>query len=421
MAMPVIVLSVFIIPLAIAGIGITLPNISRELGSDPFLLQSVVNGFNVAFALFTLVWGVLSDRLGYRATVVLGLVIFVAGSVVSVLAPSLVVLDVGRMVAGIGGAAVLTGASALLSNAWDGAARARNFAIFGTTIGVGSAVGPVVAGALVSWIEWRGVFGAFGLIALLGLILSGALPKVKHEHVPGQKKVDFTLLRNPHFLAMCLVPVTAAIGTVTLGTYLPVVYSAVFGLGGALAGVFMLFMMVPIMIAPLVVARVLAKSRSITPMKVIYLSLVLIVLGNAALLAVDPELGMWWAVPGMLLVGAGFGVTIGLVDGQAIGAVPAHRSGAAAGVLNFMRLGSEAVVIAVFAAAIAVLVGLRIADPSTAADVAGGAPGHGAEFAGAFHVVLLGMIIANLILSAVIILLHRARIRADRLEVEVVV
>lgn len=411
MALPVIMLAVFLVPLGIAGTGIVLPSIARDLGSQPFQLQSVVNGFNAAFAIFAIVWGVLSDRLGYRATVVLGLAAFAVGSILSATAPHLLVLNVGRILAGVGGAAVFAGAAALMSNAWEGAARARNFAIFGTTMGIGSASGPVLAGLLTDWLGWRGVYIAFGLIALLAIAFARALPFVKHERVYGGKAVDFTLLRSPHFLAMALVPVVSAVGVVTMATYLPVAYSAIYGLSAARSGIFMLFMMGPIVIAPLAVARLLTGARNVTPMQVIYASLGLIVLGDVALWTVSPAVSMWWAVPGMLLIGAGFGLTIGLVDGEALTAVPANRSGAAAGVLNFMRLGSEAVVLAAFAAGVAGLISGRISNGAVAERVAAGLGGHPDAYAAALHVVLVIMIVGNLGLGAVIALLHRARIR----------
>ncbi|MFZ4896260.1 MFS transporter [Plantibacter sp. Mn2098] len=411
LAMPVIVLSVFVVPLAISGMGVLLPTIARDLGASPFLLQSVVNGFNASFAVFTLVWGVLSDRLGYRATVVVGLVFFTAGSIVSAIAPDLVVLDIGRILSGIGGAAVFTGAASLMSNAWEGAARARNFAIFGTVIGIGSAIGPVIAGVLTGWLGWRGVFIVFGIVTLLAIAFSRFLPKITHESEPGRKVVDFGVLRNPHFLALSLVPVATAIGAITLGTYLPVAFGAVYGLSAPAAGLFMLFMMAPIVVAPLAVSRIISTVVAVTPMMIIYIALGAMIVGDAALLVVSPDIAMWWAIPGMFLIGAAFGMTIGLVDGEALSQVPPHRSGAAAGVLNFVRVGSEAVVIAAFAAVVAALIFSSLGDQGIADATAAGLPGHGDEYAAAFRTVLLVMIGINILLTIVVAALHRARLR----------
>lgn len=136
LALPVILLAVFVMPIGISGTAVALPEIARDLGPDPMLLQGVVNGFNGAFAIFMLVWGVLSDRIGYKVTFVSGTALMVAGSAISAAAPSLVVLDLGRVICGIAGAAIFAGASATLSRAFSPAARGRNFAIFGATLGL---------------------------------------------------------------------------------------------------------------------------------------------------------------------------------------------------------------------------------------------------------------------------------------------
>ncbi len=411
--MPVIVLSVFVTPLAITGTAVTIPRVAVELGSDPVQLQWIVNGFNVSFALFTLVWGVISDRIGYQATVIAGNVLGIAAGALSAFAPTLFVLDLGRVLAGVAGAAVFTGASALLSNAYGESARTRNFAIFGTTIGLGSALGPTLSGVLTGWFDWRGVFVAFGVVALLATVFSGVLPNPRHEHVPGRKIVDFSLLRNPHFLAMCLVPVAAGIGTVTLVTYLPVAFGAIYGLSAPVAGLFMLACTIPVLICPILVSRVMHRYPRVTAMTVIYAALIVLVIGDIGmqLVGVVPAL---WNIPFMILVGAGFGLTIGLVDAEALAAVAPHRAGAAAGVLNFVRLGSEAIVIAAFAAALAWQVGLRIPDPQLAQDVAAGAPGHGDTYAAGYHIVLIAVAVLVAVAGVAILLLHRARLRGER-------
>ncbi|WP_187976994.1 MFS transporter [Mycetocola sp. JXN-3] len=409
--MPVIVLAVFVVPLAISGMGVLLPTIARDLGASPFLLQSVVNGFNASFAIFTLVWGVLSDRLGYRATVIIGLAFFTLGSLVSTLAPDLVVLDIGRILSGIGGAAVFTGSASLMSNAWEGAARARNFAIFGTVIGIGSAIGPVIAGVLTGWLGWRGVFIVFGIVTVLAIVFSRALPRISHAPEPGRKIIDFSVLRNPHFLALALVPVATAIGAITLGTYLPVAFGAIYDLSAPSAGLFMLFMMVPIVVAPLAVSRLIHRFAAVTPMGIIYVALIAMLVGDAALLVISPEVAIWWAIPGMFLIGAAFGMTIGLVDGEALAQVPPHRSGAAAGVLNFVRVGSEAVVIAAFAAIVTALIFANLGDHALADATSAGIPGQGDAYAAAFRIILLVMIATNIVLTLVVVALHRAHLR----------
>ena len=57
LVLPVILLAVFVMPMGISGTAVALPRIADDLGSSPTLLQWVINGFNAAFAIFTLFWG----------------------------------------------------------------------------------------------------------------------------------------------------------------------------------------------------------------------------------------------------------------------------------------------------------------------------------------------------------------------------
>ncbi|MFD4790134.1 MFS transporter [Streptomyces sp. NPDC058459] len=415
LAMPVILLAVFVLPMGISGTAVALPQIASDLGSGPTLLQWVVNGFNAAFAIFTLVWGVLSDRIGYKRTFIAGAVLMVAASIASAAAPNMVTVDVARTLAGVAGAAIFTGSSAILSNSHTSPeARMRNFAVFGATIGLGLALGPTIAGLIVGWTGWRGIFLIYGVLVGVSFALSKALPDIRHERAQGQKVIDFSLLRNYRFLAMILVPVAAAIGFVTLMTYLPVALSAIRGMSPAQSGLFMLPMSIPVFLGPLIAGRLANSARRATPMTMIYVSLVFLVIGDIGMLLLDPHKPLVLLVLPMILLGFSFGLPIGLVDGEALGSVPPQNSGTAAGVLNFLRLGSEAVVIGAYSAALTWLIRRSITDPDTANDVAAGTTGHAAVYADAFHWVMAAATVLSALTALAIALLHRAEVRGDR-------
>jgi predicted MFS family arabinose efflux permease len=411
LTLPVVLLAVFVLPISISGTAIALPSIAGDLGSSPTALQWVVNGFNASFALFTLLWGVLSDRFGYRETFAAGVGIIIASSVVSAIAPNLLILDLGRILAGAGGAAVFTGSSAMLSHAFSGAARGRAFALLGTTIGLGLALGPTISGALVSLAGWRGVFVAFAVVLILPFLGVGKLPRIRPERSADAKLVDFRLLRNPHFLAFALVPVAAAIGFVTMLSYLPVALSAVFGFSAGAAGVFLLPMTIPVLIGPALAARAIKHPR-ISPMTIMYASLAALVVGDLGLLVMSPSHAPALLFPAMVLLGFGFGLPIGLVDGEALAAAPPSQSGTAAGLVNFLRLGSEAVVVGAYAAGLGRLLTSSIGNPAVAAEAAAGHAGHAAEYASALHLVVVIMAILGAVAAGVIAALHRARTRA---------
>ncbi|MBO9704489.1 MAG: MFS transporter, partial [Arthrobacter sp.] len=167
--LPVILLAQFVIPLSIAGTAVGLPSISVELGAEPVLLQGIVNGFNITFAVCTLLWGAVADRIGSGRAFSLGVLAVVLGSILSAASPSLLVLDIARVLAGVGSAAVITGATATIHSAFQGPARARSFAAFGMVNGLGLAAGPSLSGVLIGLLGWRAVFVIHAVVLIAAL------------------------------------------------------------------------------------------------------------------------------------------------------------------------------------------------------------------------------------------------------------
>ncbi|MET0315864.1 MAG: MFS transporter, partial [Rhodococcus fascians] len=313
----VVLAAQFVVPMSIAGTAIALPDIARDLGDAPGPLHWVVNGFNLAFALFTVVWGAVSDRIGHHISFRLGVALTGLAGIVSAAAPSVEILDAARVLAGIGAAAVLVGSTSILSHLYTGADRATAFAAFGTVNGLGLALGPTISGFLVGGIGWRGVFLAQAAVLIVALAGTVVLPRIRPERVGSAPILDVGLLRNRTFLGLCLVPVAGAIGFVTLLTYLPNALSGITSMDPTSAGLFMLTMTVPVLLAPAVVAK-LITTGSVTPKTVIGVSLAALVLGDLGMLALRPDASLWWIVVPMVAVGLGFGLPIGLVDGEAL-------------------------------------------------------------------------------------------------------
>ncbi|GAF47115.1 MFS transporter [Rhodococcus wratislaviensis] len=409
---PVVLLAVFVMPISISGTAIALPAIAAELGDSPAALQWVVNGFNIPFALFTLIWGAVADRVGYKRTFALGALISLVGSALSVLASHLLILDAGRLLAGVGGAAIVTGGTALLSTTHSGAKRAKAFALLGTVVGLGLATGPTISGGLVALVGWRGVFATAGVISITAVIASVVLPadavSVARER---GKAIDFSPLRNRYFLSIALVPVAVALGYVPILTYLPVALSAVSGMDAGRAGLLMLPLTVPVLIAPALASMLVHRVQSITPMIIFNVAMAALVVGDLGLLVLGPERPVQLLVLPMLLLGFGFGLPLGLIDAEALAAVPTNKSGAAAGVLNFLRLGSEAVVVAAYAAFMTALLVAGVDNSTDAHRAAAGWDGASSAYAAAFHLVVIAMSVLTLILATLINLLHRSHRR----------
>ncbi|WP_208292813.1 MFS transporter [Naumannella halotolerans] len=297
----------FVIPLSIAGSAVALPQIGAELGFHPVGLPGVVNGFNLAFALCTVVWGVASDRIGHTRSFRIGVGLAALGSAVSAVAGNLLLLDLARVIAGIGAAAVLTGAAPIINALFSGAARSRAFALFGTVNGLGLAAGPFLSGVLLTIAGWRAIFVAHALVLLLALAASGRIPSSSRQPAASRARLfDFGALRSHRFLAMTIVPVAGAIGFVCLLIYLPSALHAVHEVQPGTAGSMLLIMTIPVLVAPAAVHR-LRAAVPISTTTVVVLSLLCLLFGAAGMLLLRAELPLAVLVVPMILLGLGSG------------------------------------------------------------------------------------------------------------------
>ena len=148
----------FMLLLDITVVNTALPSIRRDLNASFTDLQWVIDAYALTLAAFVLTSGSLADRLGRRRVFIVGLVIFTLASLFCGLAESATVLNVSRALQGVGGAVMFAVSLALLAQEWRGAERATATAIYGATIGVAVAIGPLVGGALTTAIGWQSIF-----------------------------------------------------------------------------------------------------------------------------------------------------------------------------------------------------------------------------------------------------------------------
>lgn len=417
--LPTVLGAQLVTPLAIAGTALTLPDVADDLGTTPFWLQGVVNGFNVAFALGTLLFGARVQRHGPLPVLLFGSVLAGLGALLSAVTWALPVLDLARLAAGLGSGAVIVGSSAMLSSSYAGAARTRAFAAFGTANGIGLAFGPSVSGLLVAVGGWRLVFSLHALVlvavvAALSRLQDGRRPGSEAGGDPGaddagpdaRRLLDLRPLRVPRFVALCLVPVAASFGFVTLLTYLPNALNAVSEVGPAHAGLLMLGGTVPVLVGPPLAASLTTRVDGDV---VLAVALLLLAGGVASVVSLDVGHSATTVLPGLVAAGLGFGLTAGLVDGLALAALPARLAGAGAGLLNFFRIGSEALAVAAYAAVLSALVRKGVDGVALAEQVAAGGRGDPHAYAEALHVVVLASAGVVLVSGTGFVLLRRRR------------
>ncbi|MFI1062444.1 MFS transporter [Streptomyces spororaveus] len=486
-----VLLAVFVVPMSISGTAVALPGIGADTHAGLAPLQWVVNAFNVAFACFTLVWGSVADIVGRARAFAAGAGVYAVASLGGALATDVLWLDATRALAGTGGAAIFSCGAAIVATVFDGPGRAKAFALFGTVAGVGVAAGPSLAGALVQGLGWRWMFAAHAVALLLVLLAVPATARAVPDDggsgarvdVPGSAlfvvamvllttaivqgsqwgwaapgvlglfagavvvlavfaavenrrehpMLDLGLLRDRRFVGLCLVPVAASFGFVTMLTYLPTYLTAATGRDSGAAGLIMLLLTAPVLVCPLLAAKLVA--RGVPALTLVHVSLACLVVGDLTLTLFSPGVTILVVALPMLVTGAGMGLCAGLVDGQALELIDPARAGMAAGFLNTLRLGSEAIAVAVYGSVLATVLRTRVedgiggyagaaradrvADRAAGGDVAGATELAGAvdtdgfarflaqSYDHAFHSVLCAMAAVCAVLCAVIATLLR--------------
>ncbi|MEA2426693.1 MAG: hypothetical protein QOF37_321, partial [Thermoleophilaceae bacterium] len=144
----------FMLILDVTVVNVALPSIRKDLGASFTDLQWVVDAYALTLAAFVLTSGSLADLLGRRRVFIVGLAVFTAASAMCALSVSPVMLNLSRAVQGVGGAVMFAVSLALLGQEFRGRERATATAIYGASIGVAVAAGPLVGGALTDGIGW---------------------------------------------------------------------------------------------------------------------------------------------------------------------------------------------------------------------------------------------------------------------------
>jgi EmrB/QacA subfamily drug resistance transporter len=170
-------------------VNVAIPSVIDDLGISSTQVQWVQESYTLVFAALLLVFGTLADRFGRRRMLILGVAIFGAASILAATAPTGDLLIAARVVQGVGGAMVLPTTLSIINATFRGRERAIAFAVWGSTIGGMTAVGPLLGGWLTTYFSWR---WAFGINIPLGIvIIVGVLVFVRESRAgDGRQRID---------------------------------------------------------------------------------------------------------------------------------------------------------------------------------------------------------------------------------------
>jgi EmrB/QacA subfamily drug resistance transporter len=192
-ALAVVLVAGFMVLLDVSIVNVALPSIAAGIHADDSDLQWVVSGYALAFGLVLVAGGRIGDARGRRPTLLLGLAVFTLASAACGFAQNALMLIIARLVQGLGGGLVTPQNSGLIQTLFRGNERGRAFGLFGATVGVSTAIGPLLGGLLIqlggSAEGWRWIFFVNLPVGIVAMVL--AVKTVPHRRREKGERTDY--------------------------------------------------------------------------------------------------------------------------------------------------------------------------------------------------------------------------------------
>ncbi len=215
----------------VSAVNVAFPSIRDDFDVSEATLGWVISGYNVTLAALLLVAGRYADSFGRKKLFIPGVAIFLLGSALSALAPSVGFLIAARVIQGVGGSIIMPTAIAVVLPDFPANKRSTIIGITGATGALGAVVGPALGAFLTDVWSWRGIFWINVPIGIVVLVLAprllresknpAATGKIDLVGVPigtaGIGLVMFAIVRSEEWgVADPRVPALAAAGAVLL-------------------------------------------------------------------------------------------------------------------------------------------------------------------------------------------------------------
>jgi EmrB/QacA subfamily drug resistance transporter len=156
----------------LTSVNVALPTLGDKFNASNSTLEWVVTGYLLSLAVWIPASGWVGDRFGTKRTFIFALSVFTLGSVLCGISQSIGELIVFRVIQGVGGGMMTPVGVAMLFRAFPPQERARASLILTIPTVIAPAIGPIIGGWLVDYVDWRWIFFVNVPIGVAGLIFS---------------------------------------------------------------------------------------------------------------------------------------------------------------------------------------------------------------------------------------------------------
>lgn len=312
-----------------------------ELGVSAATAQLTISLALLTFGVSMLLWGPMSDRFGRRPPLIAGVMLFMVGNAICVVAPTIEVLIAGRIINAVGGAAGMVLTRAMVRDVEEPSRVAAAMSLL--TVGqiVPPMLSPAVGGLLTEAYGWRMNFMVLVAVGAVAAVLVLRLPETHHARSGGAPLTSLVggfvrLLRIRRFNGFAFFGAAAAAAYFAFLAGAPLIAVDALGMSPSTYGVAFIVVSLSFMAGNMIAARVSARlgvDRMVVSGGVVSL--------GGALIGLALALGGVWTpvalfVPAMLVA---FGNGLSLNNAQAGAmAVDGRLVGAAAGLSGFLQM-----------------------------------------------------------------------------------
>jgi predicted MFS family arabinose efflux permease len=298
--------------------------------------------YGLTQALLQIPYGVLSDKYGRKPLVIIGMLVFMFGSIVCAMADSIELMIVGRTIQGMGAVAAVL--MATVADLVEEKFRLRAMAVVGITIGLSFTASLALGPFLSSLFGVRGIFWITALIALAGVLLViYAVPEIKNQSFQREAQADSSqfaeVLKNTELLRL-------DIGVFILHAMLTAMFIAVPLMMRDEAGLDVLHhwhIYLPVMLLSfLLMVPFIIMAESKGKMKQIFVGAILTISLMQFAFVLLPH-GYWWLAIVLLVFFTAFNLLEASLPSLVVKTSPADKKGTASGVYSSSQFMGAAV------------------------------------------------------------------------------
>lgn len=187
----------------------TLPEIARSLQTSDAMVEFTLTIYLLAFGIGTLFWGRLSDSIGRKIGVIVGLLVYIIGCIGCYLSNSIEMLMISRFIQAFGGSIGSVLAQAICRDAFHGAQLGKVYSIVGSSLALFPAIGPIIGGMIAEYSSWPTIFLFLTACGLLLTVISVFfLPETHHASQRQHIKLTtlfFKMAKDKKVLIMAMI------------------------------------------------------------------------------------------------------------------------------------------------------------------------------------------------------------------------